>query len=307
MIRNYTRKIAGEKTDMDVLNKLKSATAAAAAYTPTEIPKIEYDESAITNATTSLTERVKTATNKTAQSVISSATKKVKSADKAALRLQSGMDTGDTSDSNLLAMIFKIVPVGINVVRKSNTMLNGLKESVMGLVNLIKNTAILTAIYTIDTIQFISQLMYYLFKLMICAVGNLGNIHKCIIFYLIDVFIFVLTVLIISMLFLIDMIFMIKKYAGVSCVELFTMLPKLIEKFDDFIYSYTSVHIFQYPAPIIKMCYTCDAMGDTSGFKSAFSEWFNVTFVRVPNEIGGPIGDIFTGIGHFFSFFNFDD
>jgi hypothetical protein len=307
MIRNYNRKLAGKKNDIDVLNKLKAATAeATAAYIPTKIPKFEYDESAITNATTSLTERIENATKKTAQSVISSTTKKVKSADKTALKLQKGIDTGDTSDSNLLAMIFKIIPVGINVVKKSNTMLTGLKESVMGLVNLVKNVAILTAIYTIDTIQFISQLMYYLFKLMICAVANLGNIHKCILFYLFDVFIFILTVCIISFLFLIDMIFMVKKLTGISCVEIFTMLPKLIETIDDFIYSYVSIHVFQYPAPIIKMCYTCSAMGDTSGFKSAFSEWFNVTFIRIPNEIGGPIGDIFTGIGHFFSFFNFD-
>lgn len=303
MIRSYNR-ITGEKQDLNALSRLKAMPS----YIPTELQSIEYDPNAlrdVTNMANDVLQSMQNVTNAITNSAESAARDKANEAKSAAAAaLENGMNMGDTSDSNLLAMIFKIIPIGVNVVKKSGTILQGLKEVAMGIVDLIKNIAVVTAIFTIDTIEFVGQLLYYLFKLMICSVSNLTNLHKCILFYLFDVFIFLLVVIVISALFMIDMIFMVKNVIGISCVELFMMIPELIGHVDEIIYEYTDIHFFRYPSPIIKLCYTCDAMGDTSGFKHASSEMFKVVFKMIPKDIGHPISDISKGIGHMFSFFN---
>lgn len=303
MIRNYQRK-TGKKSDLDILKQL---TAVTAAYAPSQMESGKYDESQLSNVTNMAQDELqalaRAASAAASQSIASAYAQKNAAAESDASKLSSGVNAKDDDHENIFSLILKIVPIGVNIIKKSKNIVDGFKESSLGLVNLIKNIAIVTAIFTIDTIEFIGQLLYYLFKLMICAVFNLGNLHKCFAFYVCDVFLFVIAVIIISVLFIIDMIFMVKTFTGVGCVELFLMFPQFISDIDALIYSYVSIHIFQYPAPIIKMCYTCAAMGDTSGFKRASSAMFNVIFKMIPSDIGGPIGDIFRGIGHIFSFF----
>jgi len=213
-------------------------------------------------------------------------------------------NSGDTSDGFILAMIFKIVPIGVNIARKGKTIIAGLKETSMGIFDLIKNVALLTAVIGIDAIEFFIQLFLYLFKLLLCSVTILMNFPKCVIFYVIDVFMFVLFMCIMSVLFIFDMFFLIKHWTGTSLIEMFMMLIGILSKIDDVTYSNMSIHIIHYPDSIINMCYTCSAMGDTSGFKTATSRIFKDIFVSVPNDVGGPFGDIFTGIAHLFSFFD---
>ena len=307
MIRNYTRK-TGEKTDFVVLNKLKSAASTAVAYVPTKLEKTEYDQSTLDGVTDTVSDPTKIsqeAAAKAAKETADAYAENTRMNAETAAGMSKSINTSDDSESNVFTMIMQIVPIGVNVIRKSKNIAEGFTNSIMGIVNLIKNVAIVSAIFTIDTIEYFTQLLYYLFKLMICAVSNLGNIHKCVLFYLFDVFIFAVKMCIMSVLFIIDMFFMIKRLTGISCVEAFLMVPELISKLDEMIYKYTSVHLFRYPAPIIKMCYTCSAMGDTSGFKRASASMFNVVFRMMPKDIGGPIGSIFKGIGQIFSFFDF--
>lgn len=215
-----------------------------------------------------------------------------------------GVNTGDESDAGLLAMIFKIVPIGMNIVSRGKTIATGFKETTMGIVDLIKNTALLTAITTMDSITFGFQFAIFIFKLLLCSVNILSNFPKCVIFYIIDIIVFVVFVCIVSILFIIDVFLMVKMWAGISCVELFLMLLNILEQIDKTIYSIMSFHIIHYPDSIIKMCYTCSSMGDTSGFKSAASRLFQDIFVKLPSGIGEPIGETLTGIGHIFSFLN---
>jgi hypothetical protein len=216
----------------------------------------------------------------------------------------SDMDTSDTSEGNLLSMIFKIVPIGVNVAKKGKTIVQGLKETSMGIVDMIKNTAILTGLIGIDTILFFIELCIYLFKLLICVVEKMFNFPKCVIFYIIDVFILCLLAAIVSVLFIIDVILMPKKFVGKSCVEMFIMLLIIFEQIDRFVYKLVSVHLIHYPDNIMDMCYNCVAMRNTQSFKNAASRWLKDIFIRIPTDIGGPIGDTVTGIGHIFSFFS---
>lgn len=212
------------------------------------------------------------------------------------------IDSGDRSDAGMLAMIFKIVPIGMKIASRGKTIATGFKEASMGIVNLVKNTALLTAITAIDTITFGFQFAIYLFKLLFCSVSILTKFPNCVIYYLIDIFIFVVLVCIVSLLFIVDIFLMVKVWAGVSCVETFIMILTIFEKIDQFIYSMLSFHLIHYPDSIIQKCYACSAMGDTSGFKSVASRLFQDVFVKVPSGIGGAIGETITGIGHIFSF-----
>ena len=220
------------------------------------------------------------------------------------MNLGKGMDKKNTSKDNILAMIFKIVPIGINIAKRGKTIVAGLKETSMGIVNLIKNAAILTAIIGIDTINFFMQLFIFMFKLLLCSVTIISNFPKCVVFYFIDVLMFFVFICIISVLFMIDMFLLVKTWAGISCVEMFLMLLMILEEIDKTVYSAVSVHIIHYPDSINKLCYTCSAMGDTSGFKNAASRIFRDIFIKLPSDIGGPIGEFITGIGHIFSFLN---
>ena len=107
---------------------------------------------------------------------------------------------------------------------------------------------------------------------------------------------------IVSVLFVIDIFLMVKVMTGISCIEVFIMILGIFEKIDKVIYSLFSFHLIHYPDKIINMCYTCSAMGDTSGFKNVASRLFKDIFISIPSDIGGPIGDALGGIGHIFSF-----
>jgi hypothetical protein len=221
--------------------------------------------------------------------------------------LKRQLSTGDTSDDSfILSLIFKIVPIGMNIVKRGKTIAQGFKEVGMGIVNTVKNTAILTAVTGIDTIKYFAQLFIYAFKVLICTVTIIGNFPKCVIFYFVDVLMFIVLAIILSFLFIIDVFLQIKAMVGTSSIEYFIQLIEMLELLDSFIYSKFSIHIIHYPDSIINMCYRCSAMGDTSAYKAAASRAFNDWFVRIPNEIGGPIGEFFTGIGHIFSFFDLD-
>jgi hypothetical protein len=99
-----------------------------------------------------------------------------------------------------------------------------------------------------------------------------------------------------------DVFFMVKYFLGTSCIEMFMMLLEFLEMIDQFLYSTFSFHIIHYPETVLNRCYRCSVMGDTSGFRASLSRVFNDIFVKIPNDIGGPIGEALTGIGNILSF-----
>ena len=213
-------------------------------------------------------------------------------------------NAGNTKSEFILAMIFKIVPIGVNIAKKGKTIATGFKELGTGIANLLKNVAILAALLTLDSIGFAIQLCVYLFKLLLCTVSIISNFPKCIVFYIINIIMLLILSGILSILFVLDVFLMVKYIAGISCIEAFLMLLKYLEMADQFLYSTFSFHIIHYPDSVVNMCYRCSMMGDTSGFQISLSRVFNDIFVSIPNEIIGPIGEAFTGIGHILSFLN---
>jgi hypothetical protein len=213
-----------------------------------------------------------------------------------------GVDKSD--DSSILAAIFKIVPIGINVLSKGPIVAKGFKEVALSIIDLVKNLGILTVILFIDTVVFVGQFFYFIFTLLLCMVFNLSNIHKCILFYIFDLFLLAIFMIIMSLLLLIDVFFGIKKFVGVSCVESFMMVLGSLVDIDSAMYDATGVHIFSYPEFILNMCYRCEMMGDTSGFFNALKTLGTDLGIKVPKGIGEPVGDFTGGVGDIVSLFS---
>lgn len=210
----------------------------------------------------------------------------------------------NSSDSFLLAMIFKIVPIGVNVLKKGPVLADGLKNIALSIVDMISNLAMLSIILFMDSFSFVAESFYFVFTMLLCMVFNLTNLPKCIVFYLFDLFLLAVFMFIMSVLLLIDVFFGIKRYAGMSCVEMLMMAIGSIGKIDSAIYRVTGVHLFNYPDFILNLCYRCEMAGDLSGFyKSAGKMGYDLG-VLVPDGIGGPIGEFAGGIGELVSIFS---
>lgn len=203
----------------------------------------------------------------------------------------------------ILATIFKIVPIGVNIAKRGKTIATGFKETAFGIVNFIKNTAMIAGMLWIDTFNFNVQMFFYSFKLILCSIKLIMNCPKCLVFYVIHILILLIIVLLISICFLFDVFLMVKSLVGVGCVESFLLLLTSLEAFDSMVYSNFSFHLIHYPDSINESCYSCsEIMGDTSAMQRAVSSLFNRVFNDIPVYIGGPIGDTITGVGHIFSF-----
>ena len=290
-------------------NMLNAAKNAASQYSPQSITESVYDTAGslgdLSNLSDSALANLKSMNR--ADAIRDNSAARNASNRQNAASAQNGVNSGDTDEDGLLAMIFNIVPIGINIAKKGATIAQGFGEVPTGIGELIANIVLMTVILAIDSFTFIVQLCVYLFKVLICSVDKILNFPKCVVFYFIDVFIFCFIMVIVSILFMIDMIFMVKMWLGISLVQLFMFALGMISKLDALIYEYTDFHVFNYPPVILDMCYNCSAMGDTRGFKMAAKNMFNDLFIQLPSSIGDPIGEIITGFSHIFSFFNLDD
>lgn len=292
-------------TDRRFGDLLKSLQSQAQGYNPWDIVGSAYDSAkrlaAVTNSVASSVSPQNA--NKFAENQAKNQ-QKIADTQKDTENTSKNVNSQDADDAGLLAMIFNIVPIGINIAKKGDTIAAGLGEIPLGITEMIANLAMMTAIIGIETFTFICALCYYLFKLLMCTVAKLLEIPKCIVFYLIDLFIFALIMIIVSFLFIIDMVFMTKARVGISCVETFMMSLKLVGMLDEMIYQYISVHLFRYPEPVLELCYRCSLMGDTRAFWESAGRLFEDVFITLPDSVGEPLNDVVIGFGHLFSFFD---
>ena len=216
--------------------------------------------------------------------------------------LENDIRTKKMNKDSILSMIFKIVPIGINIVKRGKTLAVGFKDTAVGTVKLIKNLALLSTVIGLDAIEFGFEFFNYLFKLLFCIVTMIWNFPKCLIFYIVHGFLLFALSGLLSILFLFDVFLMVKLITGTSCIEVFIMVLDKLSELDELCYSYFSFHIIRYPESILNMCYRCNSMGNTDRFNRVSSRMFNYIFITIPEKIGGPIGEAITGIRHILNF-----
>lgn len=285
-----------------ILRPLSSAAAAAAAAQETPSPTEKYDKPFLSNLTNLADEPTDTIGEDTAEDALEAERQDALETQRENEKFDREFNPKNRKDENILAMIFKIIPIGINIAKRGKTISTGFKRLATGIADLLKNLAILTPIILMDNIRHTMELFIYLFKVLQCSVKIISQFPKCFIFYLVEISIIILLIFAISPLFIIDMLFGVKHFTGQSLVERFLDALDSLEQMDRTIYSAFSFHIIHYPDSIINMCYRCDAMGDTSGYEQIKRKLFRDIFIDLPNGIGTPIGKIFSGIGNIFSF-----
>jgi len=292
-IPNYYRTIYSEKDYQlnQLFQQMKSSMSKA--YQSSQIPVTEYDDSGLADVGKDLDLQQSLSDAAAMAEAYARDKADAEQEDKDAKKATTNKED---SDGSWLAMIFQVIPIGIKVIKNGKKLTQGFKEISRGLIDLVKNLAISAVIFFVDSMVFAGEWFYYVFTLILCSVLNLTNIHKCIIFYLFDLFLFSLKMLIISLLFAIDIFFNMKTWLGMSCVDMFYMGLDMIEQFDDYIYQQFQIHVVHYPDFLINLCYRCEAMGDTSGFYAAKKKvGYDVT-VMLPEKVGEPIAEIRSGI-----------
>ena len=309
----------GEKAEEELLKKMRgavsTATSIATEYNPAKLDQTKFNPDKLANVGKNMSEMAAKASEdaqekSAAEFKASQEREAAKASDLASKAggLNKNANADDDDDPGLLKilrMILKIVPIGTTIVKKTRNLAEGFAQSALGITQLIKNLAVSTVVFGFDVLRFAFEFAYYMFKMMLCSVGGALNLHKCILFYLIDLILFIFLLIITSILFLVDMFLPIKLFIGISCVEMLIFGFDLLEQFDQFVFGLFEVHVFHYPEFILNMCYRCRAAGDVSGFSSASRRIFKDIFVMIPNNIGSPIGNIIRGIGRIFGFFKF--
>ena len=134
-------------------------------------------------------------------------------------------------------------------------------------------------------------------------VENLSNLNACIIFYLIDLVVLLVFLVLFSILKLVDTAFMIR-LTGISISELIMSAVDPIIAFDDYIHSISGYHLIRYPDYIIKRCYTCSVKLNTKRTKETGSELINTLFGVIPRRASEPIEKIGSAFSKFGSIFD---
>lgn len=215
-----------------------------------------------------------------------------------------GKGGGDSSEDGFsIFKIFKIVPIGINVLAKAPTLASGFGDLVEGTTKALINTSLSTLDLFTTTFSFSIQGFKFMFILLICMVENLSNLNACILFYLIDMVILIVFLVLFSVLKLVDEVFMIR-LTGVSVSELIMSLAGPIIAFDDFVHSISGFHLIRYPDYIIKRCYTCSVKLNTKRTKETASDLIKTLFGVIPRRADEPLAKISSAFTKFGSIFD---
>ena len=144
-----------------------------------------------------------------------------------------------------------------NVFKRFKNLGKGFQYGGEGTGLAIKNSAIITGLMFKDSFAYTFEAATYGYRWLMCNIRKLRNIHYCFIFYIFDLILYIIYIIIYSMAVLLDAIFNIKRIFGYSLQNAFNRGIKSIRDLDKLIHSYSGIHITKYPTYIENMCYKC--------------------------------------------------
>jgi hypothetical protein len=206
--------------------------------------------------------------------------------------------------SNILAMLLKIVPIGLGIVGRLPNVAMGFKDMATSFGNIVAGLIVTILRTFIDTFQFISYFFLDGFSLIGCAIDKVMKIFGiCGLIYIFHLILLIAYVILMSVCFMVDVILMTKTLFGISLVESVGMIGDLLISFDDTVYGISSFHILQYPDFIEKECFYCD-LPDGSGLQRTSKAIKYDLGTMLPEKVMSPIGQFFGGVGKVFSIFS---
>ena len=167
-----------------------------------------------------------------------------------------------------------------------------------------KNFGIMTGGVFTNTFQYTAALGVYTFAWVKCTSEKLKNLHFCFLFYLLDLFIYLNYILILSVCVLLDAILRIKRILGVSLESMVVQAIDQLTEVDNLIYSTVGIHFFQYPDIILNACYRCKNPPNKKGMRKAKDKYdydFKVKYPRKASEITKRFKDVGRNFKKFFS------
>lgn len=306
MIPRYTRGKSRSPKSFeinDAYNRLKKLSANAAAAVsvaaPSDIFPVKYDMSAIANVGKDMANALQDA-----QDLVKD-TAKDAARDLASAQNESDAKSlnEDSGSAGFLTMIFKIVPIGLNIVRRVPNVVKGFKDIVQGFVEVVAGLIVSSITIFIDGFRFSMDFFSYAFTWLLCAVFKITTIHKCIIFYVLDIILMCLYLIIFSICFMLDAIFFLQSWLGIGLVDVLGMVGDGLDQVDELVFGASGVHIFSYPDWIHTMCYTCAMMGDTTDVQKSTAKFKYDLFSYLPKKVFRPMGRMGSGIGNVLSIF----
>lgn len=206
--------------------------------------------------------------------------------------------TGKTTKSSIFPMIFKVVPIGINIFRKFPKVMSGLMDITIATQTLIVNTILTTADLVPNGLAFIMlSFVMGMYNLM-CIIMNIKNLHICCIPYLLDLVATVVILTLCSFVSILDTLFL-ERLIG---FPLFDIVRYAFQRLGEMI---------QYPDFITELCYKCKLTQDnilydiaSSTSKQTGQHIGKVVTKDVPKRVVDPVMKAIGGITKMTSIFN---
>jgi len=302
--------LRGTESDLDdqLFGSLANAiNKAAATYNPAKIAKRAYDSKKLSKVGRTKEEEDADFEDEEEDDEETKARKKKEQEDRDA-KARDASDSArglnkDSDGGSIFAMLFKIVPIGLSLASRIKNVGRGFKNIAQGFAEEMVGLAVTSIRFFIDGFQYFFYLFQMAFVVLVCALGKIFVIHKCIPFYIVDVFLFIIYLAFFSVCFLIDVCLFLPYFFGFGLVDVFLLILKQLGLIDQSIYSTSGIHIFSYPDWIVQMCYRCDVM-DTSGYEHSKQKLYNDLTKVLPKNVFNPIGRMVGGVGDVFSIFN---
>jgi hypothetical protein len=207
-------------------------------------------------------------------------------------------ETKKASKTSVFPMIFKVIPIGLNIFRKFPKVMSGLKDVAVATEKLIVNTILTTADVVPSGLAYIMLSFVTGMYHLMCAVMNIKNLHICCIPYLLELIASIVVLTICSFVSILDTIIL-KKLLG---FPLFDIVRYAFDRLGN------AIH---YPDFIIKLCYKCKLTQDNVLYDIASNTSkqtrMHITKVMtkdVPKRVIDPIKQGIAGITKMTSIFN---
>jgi hypothetical protein len=176
------------------------------------------------------------------------------------------------SKDSIFPMLFKIVPIGMNIFKKFPKVMSGLADEMIAIQQLIVNSVLIVADIVPSSLAFIA-LNFALFVIyVICGIMNLKNLHICCIPYTLEFICWLFKTALCSFVNILDTI-AVKAMIG---FPLYDLVKYGVDKLSDMIH---------YPDYINELCYSCKLTKNNSAYN---------TLIDYVKQTGGHIGDVVT-------------
>lgn len=207
-------------------------------------------------------------------------------------------ETKKASKTSVFPMIFKVIPIGLNIFKKFPKVMSGLKDISIATTQMVTNVVLTTADLVPSGLAYIMlNFVLGMYHLM-CAIMNIKNLHICCIPYFLDLIASIVILTICSFVNILDAV-LLKKLFG---FPLFGIVR----------YAFDSLgSVIHYPDFITELCYKCRLTQNNTLYDIASSastqtreHISKVVTKDIPPKVINPVMKAIGGITKMTSIFN---